>query len=108
MIPSYNLKETARFFQDLLGFRAYRNEETYVVLIKDNQAVHLLRAGADIGEMEFYMDVDDIEEVWSRMQGKLDGIKHKEPFDREYGMREIHVIVPYTRALLFIGQAIAD
>ena len=68
--------------------------------------MHILRAGPDIGEMEFYLEVDDIEKVWSNMKGKLDGIKVREPFDREYGMREAHVIIPETKTLIFIGQAL--
>jgi len=36
----------------------------------------------------------------------LKDIKHKAPFDREYGMREVHVIIPETKTLLFIGQRI--
>ncbi|MEK6782614.1 MAG: hypothetical protein AABY93_12970 [Bacteroidota bacterium] len=31
-------------------------------------------------------------------------LKFKEPFDRKYGMREIHIEVPKTNKLLFIGQ----
>ncbi len=34
-------------------------------------------------------------------------MKVRAPFDREYGMREMHVIIPETKTLLFIGQAIA-
>jgi hypothetical protein len=65
-----------------------------------------LRAGSDIGEMEFYFEVDDLEQAWNNMKDKLDGIKVKEPFDREYGMREIHIIIPETKTLMFIGQAL--
>ena len=104
MIPSYDIAKTVAFFIELLGFTVVRDDITYFVLQKDNLTVHILRAGADIGEMEFYMEVDDLEEVWSMVKDKLEGIKTKGPIDREYGMRELHIIVPETRTLLFIGQ----
>jgi len=104
MIPSYNPEKTVSFFIDLLDFRIVRDDKTYFILYKDDLTVHILRAGSDIGEMEFYLVVDDIEQVWNNMKDKLDGIKVKEPFNREYGMREIHVIVPETKTLMFIGQ----
>jgi hypothetical protein len=106
MIPSYNLEKTVSFFTDLLDFKVERDNKTYFILSKDNLAVHILRAGSDIGEMEFYLVVDDIDQVWNNMKAKLDGMKVKEPFDREYGMREIHVIIPETKTLMFIGQEI--
>ena len=104
MIPSFDTQKTVSFFTDLLDFKIGRDDKTYVILYKDNLTVHILRAGADIGEMEFYFEVDDLEQVWNNMKDKLDGIKAKEPFDREYGMREIHIIIPETKTLMFIGQ----
>jgi hypothetical protein len=106
MIPSFKMEETVSFFKDLLHFNVFMDEETYAILYKDNSSVHVLRAGADIGEMEFYLEVDDIDQVWESIKDKLEGIKYKEPFDREYGMREIHIVIPQTKTLMFIGQAI--
>lgn len=107
MIPSFNIEKTVSFFTGLLDFKVGRDEKTYVILYKDNLTVHILRAGSDIGEMEFYFEVNDIEEVWNNMKDKVDGMKVKEPFDREYGMREVHVIIPETKTLMFIGQEIS-
>ena len=106
MIPSYNIEKTVSFFIDLLSFKVGRDDKTYVILYKDNLTVHILRAGSDIGEMSFYLNVDDVDKLWSDMKDKLKGIKVREPFDREYGMRELHVIIPETKTLLFIGQEI--
>ena len=106
MIPSYNIEKTVSFFKNLLDFEVAKDDKTYVILYKDNLTVHILTAGSDIGEMEFYLEVDDIEKVWNNMKDKLEGIKVREPFDREYGMREIHVIIPETKTLMFIGQEI--
>jgi catechol 2,3-dioxygenase-like lactoylglutathione lyase family enzyme len=106
MIPSTNIEKTASFFTDLLGFKVMMDVKTYVILKKDNSTIHVLRAGPDIGEMEFYLEVDNIEQVWNGMKDKLDGMKYKGPFDREYGMREIHIIIPETKTLMFIGQEV--
>jgi hypothetical protein len=106
MIPSYNLAGTATFFKDLLGFAQEMDTPTYAILSKDGLTIHLLRAGADIGEMEFYLEVDDVNLAWDSIKNKLEGIKVKEPFDRDYGMREIHIAVPHTKTLLFVGSVI--
>jgi hypothetical protein len=106
MVPSFNIEETVSFFTNLLDFKVRGDEKTYVILYKDDSTVHILKAGSDIGEMEFYFEVNDIEEVWNNIKDKLDGIKFKAPFDREYGMREIHIIIPETKTLMFIGQVL--
>lgn len=106
MIPSFNIEKTVTFFTDLLDFKIGRDDKNYVILYKNNSTVHILRAGLDIGEMEFYFEVDDVEKVWNNMKDKLDGMKVREPFDREYGMREVHIIIPETKTLMFIGQEI--
>jgi hypothetical protein len=58
--------------------------------------------------MEFYLIVDDIEQVWKSIKDKLGNIKSRAPFDREYGMREVHIVIPETKALMLIGQNIED
>jgi predicted enzyme related to lactoylglutathione lyase len=106
MIPSYNLEKTVSFFVDLFDFKIARDYTTYFILYKDNLTLHIQPAGTDIGEMSFYLAVDNIEEVWQGIKDKLGDMKVRAPFDREYGMREIHVIVPETKTLMFIGQEI--
>lgn len=106
MIPSFDIPKTASFFTDLLDFTIVRDDKTYVILHKDNSVVHILRAGQDIGEMEFYFEVNSVDEVWNKIKDKLEGIKHKAPFSQDYGMREIHILVPQTKTLMFIGQVI--
>jgi hypothetical protein len=104
MIPSFNLQETGSFFKAVLDFAPVLETETYAVYKKNNLTVHILRAGEDIGQMEFYLEVDHIDNLWSSIKDKVAGLKAREPFDREYGMREIHIEIPYTKTLLFIGQ----
>jgi uncharacterized protein YjbK len=106
MIPSFDIAKTASFFIDSLKFEIRRNDKTYVILQKDNLAIHILRAGKDSGEMEFYLEVDNLQSIWNHIKDNLDGVKVKEPFDQTYGMREIHLVIPMTKTLLFIGQQI--
>lgn len=102
MIPSYNIDETKHFFTELFGFEIIRDGE-YVILCKEDHLIHLLRAG-DIGEMEFYLEVDNIDELWNSIKDKLPQVKVKPPFNRDYGMREFHIIIPQTKTLMFVGQ----
>ena len=106
MIPSFNLTETIHFFSDVLAFNIGRQDKSYAILYKDNLTIHLLNAGSDIGQMEFYLEVDDVDQIWNSIKDKITGIKTKEPFDRDYGMREIHLAIPHTNTLMFIGQEI--
>lgn len=106
MIPSCNLAGTATFFKDLLGFKQEMDTPTYAILSKDELTLHLLKAGEDIGEMEFYLEIDSVDALWNSIKDKLEGIKVKEPFDRDYGMREMHIVVPHTQTLLFVGSEI--
>ncbi len=107
MIPSYNVRETLSFFTTVLGFGVVRDEGTYAIIDKNSCSIHILQAGEAIGEMEFYLEVDDIDNLWEQIKNRLEGIKVKPPFNRAYGMREIHIIIPHTKTLLFIGQVIA-
>ena len=104
MVPSFDIKGTVSFFTIILGFKIARDDNDYSIVYKDNLTVHILRAGEDIGQMEFYLEVDDVDGVWSSIKDKLEGIKVREPFNQDYGMREIHIGIPHTNTLLFIGQ----
>jgi hypothetical protein len=106
MIPSFNLNQTISFFKEVLDFTPVLETETYAVYQKNNLSVHILQAGEDIGQMEFYLEVDNVDHLWASIKDKVKELKVKAPFDREYGMREIHIEIPQTKTLLFIGQTI--
>lgn len=106
MVPTFKPAETLAFFKDLLGFSSVMESDAYWVLIKDGLTVHLLPAGPDVGQMEIYLEVDDIDALWAQMNDRVADIRHREPFDRDYGMREAHIDIPGTNCLLFIGQSI--
>ncbi|MCX6316881.1 MAG: hypothetical protein NTW29_06305 [Bacteroidetes bacterium] len=106
MIPSYDLKETGLFFKEVLGFSPVMDTDTYAIYQKDNLTIHILRAGEDIGQMDFYLAIDDVDGLWASIKDKVTGLKVRAPFDRDYGMRELHIEVPHTKTLLLIGQEI--
>lgn len=106
MIPSFNLAVTGAFFRDVLLFSVVMDTETYAIYQKDHLTIHLLRSGEDIGQMEFYLEVENVDELWLMIREKVHELHVKAPFNQEYGMREIHIGVPQTKTLLFIGQAI--
>jgi hypothetical protein len=56
--------------------------------------------------MEFYLEVDHLDDLWHSVRDRLTGMKVKPPFNREYGMREFHILVPHTKTLMFVGQVI--
>jgi catechol 2,3-dioxygenase-like lactoylglutathione lyase family enzyme len=105
MVPSYNIEATKHFFTDLFGFSIVMDGD-YTIVKKDSFLIHILRAGENIGEMEFYLEVDDIDNLWLSIQNRITDYKKKSPFNREYGMREFHIIVPYTKTLMFVGMVI--
>ncbi len=106
MIPSFAIKETTDFFVSKLHFSVVLQTDHYVILGKDSHTIHILPAGKDIGQMEFYLEVDDIEAIWDGIREGASAMYVKPPFDRDYGMREMHIGVPQTNTLLFIGQEI--
>ena len=106
MIPSFNFNETKSFFKDVLQFKPVMEAEIYAVLEKDGLTIHILKAGEGVGQMEFYLEVDNVDEVWNSIRDKVKDLKVKEPFNQDYGMREVHIGVPQTNTLLFIGQVI--
>jgi hypothetical protein len=105
MVPSYNIEATKNFFTDLFGFSIVMDGD-YTIVKKDSFLIHILRAGENIGEMEFYLEVNDIDKLWLSIQNRITDYKRKAPFDREYGMREFHIIVPHTKTLMFVGMVI--
>ena len=103
MIPSENPGLTKAVFTDLLDFEL-RMDGEYAIVAKDGFAIHLVPAEDECTEMSCYLETDDLDAIWAKLEPESDLLEMRPPFDRPYGMREIHVIVPGTAALLFIGQ----
>jgi len=106
MIPSYQVSGTRDFFKELLKFEVTMDSPEYCVVSLGEFEIHIQKAGENIGEMSFYMSVDDVDAVWNLIKEKKENLKIREPFEQPYGMKEIHVVVPNTEALMFIGQPV--
>ena len=106
MIPSYNMEATGIFFCELLGFEKVFDSGSYAIYEKNHLTIHILPAGQNIGQMEFYLEVDDVNKIWESIRTKIEGLKVRPPFDQPYRMRELHIEIPHTKTLLFIGQSI--
>lgn len=77
MVPSYNIESTVLFFTDVLNFKTVLEHQGYQIIEKDGLTVHILKAGNDIGEMEFYLEVDDVDAFWNNVKDKVQGLKLK-------------------------------
>ena len=106
MVPSYSVSGTRDFFKELLKFEVIMDSTEYCVVGLGEFELHIQKAGENIGEMSFYMSVDDIDTVWSLIKEKKEGLRIREPFEQPYGMKEVHINVPHTEALMFIGQPV--
>ena len=107
IIPSFDLQITGIFFKDILNFEKVFDSGNYTIYEKNNLTVHILPAGENIGQMEFYLEVDDVDTIWNTIKDKISGLRVREPFDQDYGMREVHIEIPKTKTLLFIGQSVS-
>ena len=105
MIPSFDLQITGNFFKDILNFEKVFDSGNYTIYEKNNLTVHILPAGENIGQMEFYLEVDNVDTFWDTIKDKILGLRVREPFNQDYGMREVHIEIPETKTLLFIGQS---
>ena len=107
MIPSTEINGTINFFTDLFQFKILRSDDGYAILYKDNLTVHISKVDKLTGGMEFYLEVSKLDELWESIKTNIAGLHVREPFDRDYGMREFHIGVPYTQALMFVGEDIS-
>jgi catechol 2,3-dioxygenase-like lactoylglutathione lyase family enzyme len=113
IIPIADMDRSIRFYNEVLGFQTAMQSTAYSILTRDSTALHLtLAADASVLEvtrkhMSFYLDICGIEALWEHVSAFKDRYKIRDLFDREYGMREFHIIDP-DGCLVFVGQAIQN
>lgn len=105
-IPSKNMKESINFMVETFGFEPVNYSDVYSELISDNHVLGIIQAHGEPNEQSIYLRVNDVDTLWPKIKSNLEKAKHKAPFNQEYGMREIHVVIPGTNTLLFIGSPI--
>ena len=108
MVPSSNLKETVAFFIELFEFKLYFDYGSYAIIYKDNLSLHISQSQEHLTEMEFYLEVDALDELWNAIKHRLPDTRVREPFNQNYGMREFHIELPHTKTIMFVGQNIKE
>ncbi len=97
------------FYAEVLGFNVVLREPDYSIVEKDGTTIHFTKAADDSvmqavrGHASIYIEVDDIQPLWQRVQPYRDRYKITEPSVRSYGMTEFHVNDP-NDCLIFVGQ----
>jgi hypothetical protein len=85
--------------------------DDYSIVVRNAVSLHLTRAAdASVlavtrGHMSIYLEVDNLESLWAHVSQFKDRYKIRDPFDRDYGMREFHII-DSDGCLIFVGQRI--
>ena len=111
IIPVADMKRSIQFYADVLGFDTALQSDGYSILTRDGAFLHLTRAenqavlDATRGHTSIYLEVEDIESLWSHVSRFRDRYKIRDLFDRDYGMREFHIADP-DDCLIFVGQQI--
>ena len=107
MVPSSHLSTTKEFLVRAIGFEPSMDTPEYIILSKDGYDLHICPAGDKTGQMSIYLEVDNLDSAWEKLKNELsEGIRVREPFSRDYGMKEFHVDIPKTNTLLFVGQSV--
>jgi predicted enzyme related to lactoylglutathione lyase len=102
-IPSKNIGETSDFMSKVFGFKSSSQTEFYSELSLGNKTLGILASDGEPNQQSIYLQVGDVDTLWSKVESKLKEVKTKAPFNQQYGMREFHLIIPATNTLLFVG-----
>ena len=110
MLPSSDVARTAEFLTKALGFKSVMVNPVsgYDVLARDGREIHIVDSGNETpNELSVYMNAENLTTLWDHFSPfKDEALRVREPFEQPYGMKEFHLILPYTNALLMIGSEI--
>jgi len=111
IIPVADLAHAGAWFSETLGFKAKSVGDTMVHLSRDSVHIRLVLKADDMDmadpkrQQSIYIDVDDVDAFFGVHGPALNsGGEDHAPFDRPYGMREVHVI--YESLLIYFGSPI--
>lgn len=111
IIPVADVQRSVAFYTEVLGFSIARHSDSYSIVARGTASLHLTRADApsvlDVtrGHMSIYLEVEAIGQLWAHVSRFRDRYKVRDLFDRDYGMREFHIIDP-DGCLVFVGEQI--
>jgi cystathionine beta-lyase family protein involved in aluminum resistance len=106
MVPSKDIKATADFFSYTLDFELALDTPEHIIMSRDNLTIHIVPVQDEKALYEFYIEVNNLDDFWVSVKDKMEGIEADGIFHRNTGMKELHIKVPHTNALLHVGQAI--
>lgn len=111
IIPVSNVSRSTDFYREVLGFETSVHAESYAVLTRGSASLHLTKAENEEvlkvthGNISVYLEVEEIASLWAHVAAFRDRYKIRDLFDRDYGMREFHILDP-DGCLIFVGQKI--
>ena len=91
---------------DTFGFESIKYTDRYSELHSGNQILGIVQAYVEPNQQSIYLRVKGVDELYSNIKSKLEKATHKAPFNQQYGMREIHIVIPGTNTLLITGSPI--
>lgn len=107
-IPSVNIQKTVEFMASIFGTTSEAQSELYSEVYLDGNTIGVLASQGEPNQQSVYLQVDDVDAIWEDKQSELEAIQAKAPFTQAYGMREVHLVIPETRTLLFIGSKVSE
>ena len=111
MLAVADMDATLDFYTRILGFEVAMKSPAYAIVARDGATIHLMKAASEAvmqavrGHTEIYIEVSDIARLWEQVRRSKGDYRIREPFDRDYGMREFHIGDP-NGCLVFVGQRI--
>ncbi len=104
MLHVADVKATAAFYRDVLGFTWDFGDETYAVVWRDNSAIHFVKSAGNPSGVHLFQWVKDVDACHREIVSR-GGEAATEPTDQPYGIREFSVRDVNNVAIVF-GQDI--
>ncbi len=112
MLAAADMAETVAFYREVLGFSLVMETPGYSILERNGQTIHISAPATKetLASMRdhtaIYVEVSGLGVTWEQVKPFAGRSKVREPFDREYGMTEFHIIDP-NGCLIFVGEPTA-
>lgn len=111
VLAVHNVRESARFYVDALGFSVASTPDGWIFVRKDNCTIMLGECPNDMHPSQLgchnyfaYLHVDDVDAWFAELQRK--GVETlNDPSDKPWGMREFALKTPDGHRIM-LGQAI--
>jgi predicted enzyme related to lactoylglutathione lyase len=85
-----DVKGTAAFYRDILGFTWDFGDDTYAVVWRDNSAIHFVRDDRNPSGVHLFQWIKDVDAYHQELVARGAAIGSG-PMDRPYGIRELAV-----------------